>query len=60
MVIGKNEIDYPVTSHQSPVTSHQSPVTSHQSPVTSHQSPVTNLLTNIRLQVQISTSQTFN
>ncbi|MFM6066373.1 MAG: hypothetical protein ACKO2Z_00390 [Sphaerospermopsis kisseleviana] len=30
MVIGKNKIDYPVTSHQSPVTSHQSP--SHQSP----------------------------
>ncbi|WP_265586221.1 hypothetical protein [Sphaerospermopsis aphanizomenoides] len=33
MVIGKNKIDYPVTSHQSPVTSPQSPVPSHQSPI---------------------------
>ncbi|MBC5797837.1 Na+-transporting NADH:ubiquinone oxidoreductase, subunit NqrB, partial [Sphaerospermopsis sp. LEGE 00249] len=33
--MGRMNINYPVTSHQSPVTSPQSPVTSHQSPVPS-------------------------
>ncbi|WP_201277602.1 hypothetical protein [Sphaerospermopsis reniformis] len=38
-MIGKHQIDYPVTSHQSPVPSHQSPVTSHKSTLYRHHSP---------------------